>query len=74
MGFFVGLFLFCVVFLPSQGRCYPFPLDSQPPDPLLGAGSTLFKPRVFCLWVCILVALSDFCFIISSNRLWCQKH
>lgn len=75
VGFF-GLFVFSLCCVSSQpGQVLPLPLGPPAASlPSWGPGSTLFKPRVFCLWVCILVALSDFCFIISSNRLWCQKH
>uniref|UniRef100_A0A8C0HGL6 BCL6 corepressor like 1 n=1 Tax=Buteo japonicus TaxID=224669 RepID=A0A8C0HGL6_9AVES len=41
VGFFVGSFFLCVVFLPSPGRCYPFPLDSQLSASPLGAGQRL---------------------------------
>lgn len=69
-------FVFILCCVSSQpGQALPLPLRLPAAClPSRGPGSTLFKPRVFCLWVCILVALSDFCFIISSNRLWCQKH
>lgn len=72
VGFSVGSFFFVLCFSPARAGVSPLgaPLPAFPRGP----GSTFFKPRVFCLWVCILVALSDFCFIICSNRLWCQKH
>lgn len=77
-GFFllVRFFFFSLCCVSSQpGQVFPLPLGLPAASlPSRGPGSTLFKPRVFCLWVCILVALSDFCFIISSDRLWCQKH
>lgn len=73
---FVGLFSFFVLcFFPARAGVTPSPRAPGRQPPLPGPGSASGKPRgCFCLWVCILVALSDFCFIISSNRLWCQKH
>jgi len=72
--FLVGSFFLCVVFLPGQGRCSPSPWTPAASPPPGGQAAPCFSRGFFRLWVCILVALSDFCFIISSNRLWCQKH
>lgn len=73
VSFFVGSFFLCVVFLPSQGRRFP-PWSPAASLPSEGPAAPSLSQGFFCLWVCILVALSDFCFIICSNRLWCQKH
>lgn len=76
VGFFCW-FVFPLCCVSSRpGQVLPLPSLWTPAAslPSWWPGSTLCKPRVFCLWVCTLVALSDFCFIINSDRLCCQKH